>query len=161
MKTERNFDELEVKVRATIRACREDDLPALEWMGLYSRHRGIIRETFEAQQRGDALMLLGVTAGFPIAQVWISFKRHSSLATLWAVRTFHPLQGAGIGKRMMRAAERAIARRGIARAELEVDDDNQEVLGFYRQLGWQVVRRPEERSGKSDRFLLAKEITAH
>lgn len=160
MKTERNFDELEVKVRATIRACREDDLPALEWMGLYSRHRGIIRETFEAQQRGDALMLLGVTAGFPIAQVWISFKRCSTLATLWAVRTFHPLQGAGVGKRMMRAAERAIARRGITRAELEVDDDNQEVLGFYRQLGWQVVRRPEERSGKSGRFLLAKEISA-
>ena len=147
-------------MRATIRACKEEDLPALEWMGLYSRHRHIIRETFEAQERGDALMLLGVAAGFPIAQIWIAFRQSSSLATLWAVRTFHPLQGSGIGRRMMRAAEHALARRGVVRAELEVDDCNRKVLGFYRRLGWQVVRCPTQAVGESGRFLLAKDIAS-
>lgn len=147
-----------MKVRARIRACKEEDLSALEWMGLYSRHRDIIRETFEAQERGDALMLLGVAADFPIAQVWISFRRRSPLATLWAVRTFYPLQRTGIGKRMMRAAERVLARRGITRAELEVDNGNREVLGFYRGLGWRIERCPKQPDDENGRFLLAKDI---
>lgn len=51
------FGEFEVTVHATIMECAEDDLMALEWMGLYSRHRHIIREAFMTQQRGGGLML--------------------------------------------------------------------------------------------------------
>ncbi|YBV95196.1 GNAT family N-acetyltransferase [Phyllobacteriaceae bacterium JZ32] len=152
------FGKVEVTVRATIRPCQKEDLPALEWMGLYTRHRNVIRDAFEAQERGDGLMLLAIAAEFPIAQVWVRFGQHGrkSLAYLWAVRTFHPLQRAGIGRQMMQAAERILARHGIERAELEVDCDNQDVLGFYRGLGWHVVDR-----GDNDCFLLAKNIALH
>jgi len=155
------FGKLEATVRATIRPCRQEDLPALEWMGLYTRHRNIIHDAFEAQKRGDGLMLLAIAAGFPIAQVWVRFRRHGrkSHAHLWAIRTFHPLQRAGIGRQMMRAAERILARRGIERAELEVECREQHVLGFYKRLGWHVVGSgdPDEENG---RLLLAKTINA-
>jgi Acetyltransferase (GNAT) family. len=156
------FGELEVTVRATLRACRKEDLPALEWMGLYSRHREIIHNTFEAQERGEALMLLAVAAGFPIAQIWIDFGQDERppKARLWAVRTFFPLQRAGIGRRIMVAAERILAGRRIARAELEVEAGDREILPFYRKLGWQIIRHPRERGGSRERFLLAKAIAA-
>lgn len=155
----REFGELEATIRATIRACRESDLPALEWMGLYSRDRKIIRDTFEAQERGEALMLLAVAAEFPIAQVWIDFGgRHGTpVATFWAVRTFFPLRGAGIGRRIMRTAERITAARGIARAVLEVDSWNVAVLDFYRGLGWNITRGPDPERENS-RLRLAKEL---
>lgn len=161
MKGPEQFDEMEVTLRATIRACREDDLPALEWMGLYSRHRKIIREAFEAQERGEGLMLLAVSAGFPIAQVWMSFgKSRSPSARLWAVRTFFPLQGAGIGMRMMRVAQRILARRGVERAELEVAPRNLKALDFYRALGWQVVGRGEDTADEAEHIVLEKELQA-
>jgi hypothetical protein len=85
-----------ISVEIVIRPCVEGDLPALEWMGLYTHHRDIIRQAFEAQQRGDALLLLAIAADFPVGQVWIDFarKREDSIAFLWAVRTIYPLQGA-------------------------------------------------------------------
>src|SRR5438093_11002918 len=56
----------------TVRICRREDLPALEWFGLFTEHREIIRETFESQERGEAVMLIADLNGFPIGQVWIN-----------------------------------------------------------------------------------------
>lgn len=135
------FGMIEATVKATIRLCTEADLPSLEWMGLYTRDRGVIRQAFQAQQRGEALMLLAVARGFPIAQVWIDLvaKRRERVAVLWAIRTFFPLQRVGIGSRMVRAAENAVRNRGYVRAELEVEEVNGAVIAFYRQLGWRVA----------------------
>lgn len=129
---------IEATIRATIRPCREEDLPALEWMGLFTRDRHIIRAMFDSQQRGDGLMLMAIAADFPIAQVWIDFarKQDEGVAVFWAVRTFNPLQRAGIGRQMMDAAERVAADRGFRGAELEVDAGNDAALCFYRNLGW-------------------------
>ncbi|WP_230530901.1 GNAT family N-acetyltransferase [Microvirga roseola] len=140
-------------IEVLVRPCLERDLPALEWMGLYTRQRDIIREAFNAQERGDALLLLGVSAGFPVGQVWIDFarKRAEGIAYLWAVRTFYPLQGSGIGRHMMDAAEAALRERGIVRAELGVERDNDSALRFYEKLGWRVVGPLQERfSYRSD-----------
>ncbi|MBP2312587.1 GNAT family N-acetyltransferase [Azospirillum soli] len=125
-------------VEMVIRLCAEADLPALEWMGLFSPHRAVIRDAFEAQQRGDGLMLLALTAGFPVGQVWIDLarKRGEGTAVLWAVRTFPPLQGAGIGRHLMTAAERILRERGIHRAELGVERANEGARRFYERLGW-------------------------
>lgn len=141
----REFGRIEATIRATIRACREDDLPALEWMGLYARDRHIIRETFEAQVRDEALMLLAVSADFPIAQVWLDFAREGAerMAVFWAIRTFFPLQRAGIGRKMMHVAERVAHQRGFPNGRLEVDADNEDVCSFYRDLGWRSSGRDE------------------
>lgn len=129
---------IDAVITAEIRLCRESDLSGLEWMGLYAQHRGVIRQTFEAQQRGDALMLLAVSAEFPIAQIWIDLKRTDCprTAEFWAIRTFWPLQGRGIGRRMLWAAEKVIRNLGYVRAELEVERTNKGAVRFYQNLGW-------------------------
>jgi ribosomal protein S18 acetylase RimI-like enzyme len=135
-----------VSLEVEVRAAEADDLPALEWLGLYSPHRQIMHDAFEAQSRGDALLLLGMCSGYPIAQVWIDFarERQQGIAIIWAVRTFFPLQGRGIGRRMMAFAEEEIAARGIRKAELHVELDNDGALRFYRRHGWHVAGNTTE-----------------
>ncbi|WP_207477096.1 GNAT family N-acetyltransferase [Arenibaculum pallidiluteum] len=146
-------------LEAVIRPAAADDLPALEWMGLHSPQRSVIRDAFAAQLRGDGLMLLAVSAGFPVAQVWLDLVRRRSegIAVLWAVRTFPPLQGAGIGRRLMEAAESELRRRGIMRAELVVERANGGARRFYERLGWRAVRPIEERYWIPDEAGLAVE----
>lgn len=165
MKKSQVFGRVEAKIEAIIRSCTEEDLPALEWMGLYTPHRHIIREAFEAQERGDALLLLAVSAGFPIGQVWIDFarKRPRHVAVLWAVRTFYPLQGVGIGRQLLRKAESILRERGIRRAELEVERRNSKALRFYQRLGWRIAGRAasepvDHATTEPDQWLLTKDL---
>ncbi len=136
------FGRVTLSVSMTIRLCTAADLPALEWMGLYSPHRAVIQEAFAAQQRGDGLMLLGVAGGFPVGQVWIDLaaKRAERAAILWAVRSFHPLHGTGIGGHLMVVAERLLRERGVRRAELGVERGNDAARRFYERRGWRAGR---------------------
>lgn len=160
-----------VTVQAVIRPAQPADLPALEWMGLYTPHREIIAEAFAAQRRGDGLMLLALTAGFPVGQVWIDLarKRRQGVAVLWGVRSFHPLHGSGIGRHLLAATERELRRRGVRRAELGVERANTRARRFYEGLGWRVVgpldemlRYVNERGLRVeqplDQWLMAKEL---
>lgn len=134
-------DRFQVGVALEIRPAEAEDLPALEWMGLFARHRPTIEAAFAAQARGEGLMLLAVAAGFPLGQAWLDFTRCRvrEAALLWAVRTFPPLQGAGIGARLVRRAEGEARARGLRRAELVVERGNPSARRFYERLGWQVV----------------------
>lgn len=127
---------IEIPVR--FRLCREDDLPALEWMGLHTRQREIIEGAFAAQRRGEAAMLLVEAGGYPVAQAWIDFAERGSpdRPRLWAVRVFPPLQGAGLGEMLMERAERLAAERGAREVELGVEFDNPDARRFYRRLGY-------------------------
>ena len=152
-----------VSVEFEIRPARTEDLPALEWMGLFSAHREIIQRAFRAQEHGDALLLLAIAGTFPVAQVWIDFARRPEqrVATIWAVRTFFPLQGRGIGRQMMLAAEEAIRARGIRRAQLEVERDNADAKRFYQRLGWRSAGRQSARfvsAGRADPHSAAMDL---
>ncbi len=118
-----------------IRACRAEDLEALEWNGAHTAEREIIAQTFDRQERDEALMLVAAHRGFPVAQLWLDFGPGDT-ATVWALRTLPPLRGRGIGARLMRRAERAAARRGHRRLELTVDPGNPAALRFYARLGY-------------------------
>ena len=135
------MNETELTVPIGFRLCREEDLRALEWMGLYTHHREIIEEAFAAQGRGEALMFHAVAGGFPVGQAWISFTGHGSPERpfIWAVRIFPALQGAGLGSRLMTEAERWIAARGAQEAELGVEWSNVRARRFYERLGYRPV----------------------
>jgi ribosomal protein S18 acetylase RimI-like enzyme len=137
--------EAELTVRVRFRLCREDDLPALEWMGLHGRDRDIIEETFAEQERGEALMLVGDAGGFPVAQAWVDIARRGSPERphLWAVRVFPPLQGAGLGSELLAEAERRAAALGAEEVELSVECGNEAARRLYRRLGYRPVARPE------------------
>ena len=143
---------IEISVR--FRLCHEDDLPALEWMGLHTREREIIAAAFAAQQRGKGLMLLADAGGFPVGQVWMDFAGRGSAARpyLWAVRVFPPLQGAGLGRRLMAEAEARAAARGATSVDLGVERDNPAAHRFYRRLGYRPAgsrREPLHHVGDS------------
>lgn len=129
-----------------MRLCRAEDLPALEWGGLFTHHREIIRGAFERQCRGDNLMLLAVANDFPVGQVWMDLARlrHESAALLWALRVFPGFQGAGIGSRLVREAERRLRRLGVRSAEIGAERDNPGARRLYERLGYAVVRAGRE-----------------
>ena len=131
------LQEFNVSLPVTIRKCAAEDLPELEWFGLFTHDREIIRDVFRRQQRGESLMLIANVNGHPVGQVWIELSTlHSrSAGWLWAVRVFPWFERLGIGRLLIRGAEQAIRRRGLRYAQLAVDEENP-ASRFYEQLGY-------------------------
>jgi GNAT superfamily N-acetyltransferase len=132
-----------VTIPVTIRACRAADLPKLEWFGDFRHHRAIIREAFELQARGEALMLVADAGGFPIGQAWLQLRR-GSVPMVWAVRVLEPFQNRGVGARLMSALEKAAALLGHSELQLGVEQDNPKARAFYECLGWGVAGERRE-----------------
>lgn len=132
-----------LQLHLRIRPCAEPDLPLLEWFGLYTCHREIIREAYRRHEIGENLMLVAEANRFPAGQVWIDLAcgRASSAGVLWALRVLPSLQGMGIGSLLIAAAERALRERGYERAEIAALDDNEGARLLYERLGYQEVRR--------------------
>jgi ribosomal protein S18 acetylase RimI-like enzyme len=136
----------EVTAEVVLRRARREDLRPLEWFGRYTPHREIIRSAFEAQERGENLMLLAEMNGFPIAQAWVDLERGAErgIGLLWAVRVLPPLRGLGLGSRLIRAAEAALRERGFRCAEIGVEKGNTAARRLYERLGYRVHRELEE-----------------
>lgn len=148
-------------MRAEIRLCREDDLDALEWLGLHSGDRRILDHVWTQQERGEGAMLVADADGFPIAQLCIDLTRPpaSGAALLWAIRTFPPLRNMGVGQTMMAMAEKFLGALGIARAVVQVDEGNRAALRFYRRLGWMLVTHASgPMRDREGRLIMAKRV---
>lgn len=132
-----------------VRPCTGADLSQLEWFGLFSPHRALIRDVFRRQGRGETLILVVDSQGVAVGQVWLDFveKREQGAGVLWALRVMPGFQGAGLGTRLVHASEREMAARGLRVSDLEVEKDNTHALAFYLRLGYQVVG---ESSGARD-----------
>lgn len=132
------LDAFAVSVPIIVRPCREQDLAGLEWFGAFRNHRGIITTAFARQTRGENLMLVAVSNGFPVGQVWLELQRRQSqgAGVLWALRVFPPLQRLGIGGRLLDCAERCLRERGFFWAELSVEVDNAEARLIYQRRGY-------------------------
>ena len=139
-------DEFGIKLDVRVRLCVEDDLPQLEWFGLFTEHREIIESAFARQARGDNLMLLAELNRFPIGQVWIDLakRRYRECALLWAMRVLPPLQGQGIGSRLLRSAERVIRARGFPAVEVGAERSNPAARRFYERQGYRVIGAEQE-----------------
>jgi GNAT superfamily N-acetyltransferase len=123
-----------------IRPCREADLPLLEWFGAFTHHRAVIREAFELQGRGEAVMLVAEASGFPIGQAWLDLRPRpgATFPLVWAVRVLEAFRGAGVGARLIAAIEAEAAALGHQGLELGVEQENPPARAFYERLGWRV-----------------------
>lgn len=150
------FDAVPLNLEVTFRFCREEDLPLLEWFGLFSGDRPIIDEAFASQQRGENLMLLAIANRVPVGQVWIDLKKHAdgSGAVIWALRVIPWLQGLKLGTKLLRAAEQLILEGGFAFAELEVDKNNPDALRLYERCGYKLLGESPE----THRWVLHKKL---
>lgn len=130
-----------VQIDLTIRTCREEDLPDLEWFGMFRDHRQILNEAFERQRRGTNLMLVAVLDEFPVGQAWIDLERRRAAGAgwIWAVRVFPLLRGLGVGARLLGAAEDLLRQRGYRAAELGVEKHNVAARSLYERCGYEVV----------------------
>jgi ribosomal protein S18 acetylase RimI-like enzyme len=143
-------DSFPVRLDVVIRPCREADLPALEWFGLFAPHRQMIRRVFEQQRRGEALMLVVEANGEPSGQLWIDLRRgdeDGQVGEIWAVRVLPCLQRRGIGTRLVAVAEALLRERGFARAQLRVETDNPAARRLYERLGYALAGTAAASSG--------------
>jgi ribosomal protein S18 acetylase RimI-like enzyme len=135
-----------VTLPVVIRPCREEDLPALEWFGLFAPHRALIRRVFEQHLRGEACMLVAEVNGEPAGQLWIEPDPGCApSAEIWAVRVLPCLQGRGIGGRLVAAAESLLRERGYARAGIAFERDNPRARRWYERLGYACAGAVEAR----------------
>jgi ribosomal protein S18 acetylase RimI-like enzyme len=156
-----------IDLEVQIRPCRQDDLPALEWFGLFTSHRTLIRAVFEQHQSGEAVMLVAQVNGEASGQVWIDLRRQlaGGTAELWALRVLPCLQRCGIGTRLVAAAEQAAADGGCSAIELAVETDAPRVRRLYERLGyhWRGTTIATHQAGpprRTAQWLLTKDLRA-
>lgn len=130
---------LTLALPVVLRECRADDLEALEWFGMFTAHRALIRDAWERHRAGENVMLVAEANGFPIGQAWIDLARHAdeSAGLLWAVRVFPIFQGMGIGARLLDAAEEVLAARGFRWALIGVEKHNAGAHRLYLRQGYE------------------------
>jgi ribosomal protein S18 acetylase RimI-like enzyme len=158
-------------VEVVIRDAREADLAALEWFGAFTPHRQIIAEAFASHERGEGRVLVAEVGGFPAGQAWIDFRGGTSpaAALIWALRVLEPLQGLGVAQALLDIAERLIAERGFALAEIGVEKDNEAAFALYERLGYRVLTERQDAyvytppggapvTAVADQWILAKRL---
>jgi ribosomal protein S18 acetylase RimI-like enzyme len=137
---------LELCLPARVRPCVAEDLPMLEWYGLFRDHRELFTDAFARHLAGNNVMLVADLRGFPVGQAWIDLVKHNEerVGYVWAVRVFPFLRGLGIGTHLIDSAERILAERGYRGAELGVEKDNPDARRLYERLGYALVGEARE-----------------
>jgi ribosomal protein S18 acetylase RimI-like enzyme len=135
------FEQSTVSLKITFRPCHQEDLPKLEWFGMFTDYRETSLEAFERQENGEVVMLVAEVNHFPIGQLWIDLTKQyeNSIGVLWVFRVLPPFQGIGIGSCLLATAERILKGKDFTTAEIGVEKDNLSAKRLYERLGYQVV----------------------
>ncbi len=80
--------------------------------------------------------LVGTIDGEVIASLMVGYDGHRGWVYYFAVKP--DLQRGGIGRQMMMRAESMLLERGCPKINLQVRSTNEQVLEFYRRLGYAV-----------------------
>ena len=131
----------------TIRVCREEDLQALEWDGLFTDHREIILEAYIRQQQQSNVMLVAETDGRLVGQIWIDLAKLASRGTgfLWALRVHPEARSRGIGSELVGAAEAWLAAHAFESGAVGVEKENLRGMRLCHRLGYEVAGELLER----------------
>lgn len=140
---------LTIPLAITLRAAVREDLPKLEWYGLYAHYRNLFRRAYREQQLGRRLMLVADCNNFPIGHLFIQFINpgdgSEGRAYLYSFRVMEMFRGQGIGTRLMQEAETIIRQRGYSRVTISVAKANPDAKRLYERLGYQVFAQDEGR----------------
>jgi ribosomal protein S18 acetylase RimI-like enzyme len=135
----------------TIRYAVAEDLPKLEWFGLYQHFRFVYERTFKDQQQGRRLMVVAVLNQFPIGQVFISLEqvRHTRPQDrriyMYSLRVMEMFHGQGLGTRLIETAEQIGRACHAQAATLSVAQTNAPALRLYQRLGYVIQREEDSR----------------
>ncbi len=131
----------------TIRAAREEDLPALEWDGEFIHFRQLYRDAYRRAQQNLSLIWLAVLPNAKlIGQVFIQLNSErpemadgKDRAYLYGFRIRPEYRSQGLGTRIMTFVEDDLRWRGYTRLTLNVAVDNPRARSLYSRLGFVVV----------------------
>ncbi len=114
------------------------DLSHVWWTGSPSFLLGLAA-TLERVKTGE-LAYLAVRApdDIPVAVGGIDYVKHAGAGMLYQLNTHWSLQSLGIGSHLIAEAENRIARRGLSRAVIGVEDHNVRAQALYERLGYRV-----------------------
>ena len=131
------YPPFEIRAQVTIRFARADDLPKLEWFGAFAHFRDYYQRTWRDHQAGRRLMLVAELQNFPVGQVWLDVTP-LDYAYLYSLRVMEPLQGLGLGTRLIQSAEMLARSYGYGQIQLAVEKTNTAALRLYERVGFQV-----------------------
>ena len=148
---EPSHEEFEIKAPVVIRAACAEDLPRLEWFGAYAHFRDLFRRTWQDHQAGRRLMLVADLNCFPVGQVWLDVTP-ADYAYLYALRVMEPLQGLGIGTRLIESAEALARRYGYRQIQLAVEKSNAGACRLYERLDFRIFSQRVDTWSYTDQY---------
>lgn len=142
------LDRRHVGLSLAIRECQPGDAAKLEWMGLLPAQRASLDEAYARHARGEEVLLVAESQGFPVALVRIAFPEggdaRESAASIAALRVMPGLQGLGLGTALMAAAERVVRERGRAAIEIAVASSDAKSVARYVRLGYAADEQSDD-----------------
>jgi phosphinothricin acetyltransferase len=127
-----------VSLRMTIRECQPEDGPAIvrlwERCGLTRPWNDPRQEIARKLNVQPELFVIGVSDEEIVATVMAGYDGHRGW--IYSLAVAPEAQRRGLGRRMMREAERRLRAAGCAKVNLQIRGGNAGVAAFYRALGY-------------------------
>ncbi|MEL7088028.1 MAG: GNAT family acetyltransferase [Planctomycetota bacterium] len=102
--------------------------------GLVAPQNDPWRDIMRKMQVDPELLLVGVVDGRVVATVMAGYEGHRGWINYAAVHPDHRKKG--YGRRMMAAAEQALAKLNCPKINLQVRSSNRDTIAFYEALGY-------------------------
>lgn len=129
-----------------IRQVTHDDLPRLEWNGLFIHFRNVFWKSFVEQQFGDRHLLIAEINHELVGRLFVLHRRSQLERPAWQRRgylySFYVLEryrGLGIGSALLQAAEAHLRCISFHTAAISVARTNQGALRLYQRHGYQLT----------------------
>lgn len=129
---------------------RAEELPALEWDGVYTHYRPVFKETFDDTLIGRKVILVATQAEQIIGQIFIQllsaelqFADGANRGYLYSLRVRPEWRGQQIGTQLIAAAEADLRQRGFSTAVISAAKDNPAALRLYERLGYRIFTQDE------------------
>jgi len=127
-----------------IRQLSAADLPTLEWEGAYTHFRRVYARAHERAQRGEAVLWVAETDARLVGQVFVLLLSHTDPlladgrqhAFIHSFRVRLECRRAGLGSRLLDAAEADLIRRDFTNVFLNVALENEGAIRLYERRGY-------------------------
>ncbi|WP_033218881.1 GNAT family N-acetyltransferase [Kitasatospora phosalacinea] len=131
----------EIRLRLAVRDLTEADLPSCGWAGSPGHVRQLVHQIRRAEAGEVDYLAVCTPADHPVAVGGVDYTTAPGAGTLWQLGVHPALQSCGIGTVLIRAAEQRITARGLAVAELGVEESNPRARALYERLGYRPYGR--------------------